>query len=164
MNKTLKKIGLFDQTYVNINLEGKEFLELLRKNISNDYLGLFEVLEYSPYEYKGIVRKNGFRIKPRRAKGDISPQMAWVKGKVIESGEYKKIRINIYGVHWLLVSFFVFSIFITTEIMIERIWSIIPFILVPYLLFVVVFVIARKCVGELSSKIVKDLMKITTPR
>lgn len=104
MNTFLEKIGLIGHLTVELNVNKKTFVELLKKHVDERRIDTMDALEprrFVKNDYIGLVNETGFIIRKRMGKHllDANKSMAIAKGTYTQEDEVVLVKIEIDGSH-----------------------------------------------------------------
>jgi len=176
MKKLLKKLKLFEDFTMELNIRQKDFLKNLKDIVDEREKGFF--VPPSPNfssrkkEFEGKVGDNGFHIKRKKKSFDFGIYEAKATGTFKQTGDKLVVNTKIYGFSKKLIPFYIFIslfffvfifVFFSTENLDPEYRTYVGLILFSsaLLMFVLPYVLMKNDTQALKYKLEKEFYYMT---
>jgi hypothetical protein len=168
MNNILRKIGLADSMKIELEIDKKEFVKILKANVDENKSDFMDVFSSSKNNYKGVVSYDRFEIKRKHRLFDMNMNFAKVLGNFRQKENKLLIDMDINAFQGKMMVMFIFmlvfyTIFIIVFSLAENIEGnavgfAMPFIFVHALfMFGIPYFMSRRSVSRMKYEIERDL-------
>mgnify|MGYP006119373475 CR=1 FL=1 len=176
MKKFLKRIKLIIDFKQEVNIEKKEFLSELKKNIAKQrlsiYFDFFDLFTSSKNDLIGYIKTDEFKIRKKKNlfKFDFIIDYSIAKGKINQENDKTVINVEINGFHYgmiplyllgtLIYSLIMFAVFNTAELD-DKGLTLLFLILVGLLLFGFPYIMMVKSAKRLKKMLEIEFNRLT---
>jgi hypothetical protein len=168
MNNILRKIGLLDSMKVELEIDKKEFVKILKANVDENKSDFLDVFSSSKNNYKGVVSYDSFEIKRKHRLFDMNMNFAKVMGKFKQKENNLLIDMNINAFQGKMMVMFIFMLLFYTIFIIGFSFAenvdgnaagiALPFIFIHALfMFGIPYLMSRRSVSRMKYEIERDL-------